>query len=166
MDDEAQSISADALAAASSALRDGLWSAVRGKPAISVIAVGNDERSSRPLFEAAHFERFRGRRVQLTLREAVEGRRRLVGELLGTERGEGDATFVVVLDESARGPVRAPLGKLLLGDKTALCPSMTTSGAEAPTPVAPPTERELQQAALEAALEAKLAKMIADDQAD
>jgi len=39
----------------------------------------------RPLFEAAHFERFKGSKARLTLRAKVDGRRKLVGVLDGLE---------------------------------------------------------------------------------
>ena len=144
---------ADELARASTALRDALWREIPGKPAISVIAVGSDETSRRPLFTPADFERFRGRRVQLTFRELVDGRRRLVGELVrvethplpdGVPDGTPDGTVVadtdgaglacaIVADETAGAPLRAPLGKLLLGEKTSLLPRAdAAAGALAP----------------------------------
>jgi ribosome maturation factor RimP len=39
----------------------------------------------RPLFEAAHFERFKGSRARLKLRAKLDGRRKLVGVLGGLE---------------------------------------------------------------------------------
>jgi ribosome maturation factor RimP len=39
----------------------------------------------RPLFERAHFERFRGSRVFVRLAVAQEGRKRFKGELIGVE---------------------------------------------------------------------------------
>eukprot|EP00966_Prymnesium_polylepis_P268461 6202188-Prymnesium_polylepis.1 len=150
-------ISADALASASSALRDALWGAVAGKPAISVMAVGNGARSKRPLFEVSDFERFCGRRVQLTFREAFDGRRKLVGELCGLELAEGEPC-AIVLDESAGCPMRAPLDKLLLGDKTALNPPAEAAVRSLP-------ERDARKEAAGAALEARLAEMILADQA-
>ena len=152
-------IPADALAQASSALRDALWLTIAGKPAISVIAVGNDLRSGRPLFDAHDFERFRGRRAQLTFREAHDGRRRLVGELVGTELAADGELCVVLHDESACAPISAPISKLLLGDKTSLHPLPDLA-------VATPPERDLRQEAAGAALEAKLAEMVADARAE
>jgi ribosome maturation factor RimP len=48
----------------------------------------------RPLFEPAHFERFKGRQVRLKLATAVFGRKKLEGTLLGID---GDS---VLLDEA------------------------------------------------------------------
>ena len=61
-----------ALGTASAALRDALWSAVPGQPAITVNAAG----SAWPLgFSAGDFDRFAGSRVQLILREPRAGTR-------------------------------------------------------------------------------------------
>lgn len=48
----------------------------------------------RPLTKPAHYERFRGREVDVRLHAPLEGRRRVRGELL-----ESDAQRVVVRDE-------------------------------------------------------------------
>jgi ribosome maturation factor RimP len=48
----------------------------------------------RPLTKPAHYERFRGREVDVRLHSPLEGRRRFRGELL-----ESDARRVVVRDE-------------------------------------------------------------------
>jgi ribosome maturation factor RimP len=50
----------------------------------------------RPLTKPAHYERFRGREVDVRLHAPLEGRRRVRGELL-----ESDARRVVVRDEDA-----------------------------------------------------------------
>ena len=183
-EEEAPILSADELSRASSALRDGLWATIAGKPAISVIAVSSDARSRRPLFDASDFDRFRGRRVQLTFREAHQGRRRLVGELRGTGTCPGTGAeqqepeqgppppeqqsvepagelCAIVMDESARAAVFAPLSKLLLGEKTALYPRdeapATAERGEAPAAA----ERDARKEIADAALEAMLAEMIA-----
>ena len=56
----------------------------------------------RPLFEAAHFERFKGSKVRLKLRAKVEGRRKLVGVLDGLEERQ-----VLILERGDR--YRIPL---------------------------------------------------------
>ncbi len=42
----------------------------------------------RPLFEAKHFVRFAGSEVRIQLRELLDGRRKLVGRLLGMRGGD------------------------------------------------------------------------------
>ncbi len=51
----------------------------------------------RPLFEARHFERFAGSEVRIQLRELQEGRRKLLGRLLGMQGDE-----VVIVDSDGR----------------------------------------------------------------
>ena len=51
----------------------------------------------RPLFEARHFERFAGSQARLRLREPLEGRRKLVGRLLGMRDDK-----VVIVDNEGR----------------------------------------------------------------
>ncbi|MDS4025981.1 MAG: ribosome maturation factor RimP [Candidatus Contendobacter sp.] len=51
----------------------------------------------RPLFEAAHFNRFAGSEVRLHLRELLDGRRKLVGRLAGMRDSD-----VVILDGEGR----------------------------------------------------------------
>lgn len=48
----------------------------------------------RPLFEAEHFQRFKGEKVRLKLRSKLDGRRKLVGILQGMEGQE-----VLVLEQ-------------------------------------------------------------------
>jgi ribosome maturation factor RimP len=48
----------------------------------------------RPLFELAHFDRFKGHKVRLKLAASLEGRKKLEGVLAGTEGDE------VLLDEA------------------------------------------------------------------
>jgi len=42
----------------------------------------------RPLFSAAHFERFRGHKARIRLADKLEGRRNFSGEIAGTRGGE------------------------------------------------------------------------------
>ena len=51
----------------------------------------------RPLFEAKHFERFAGAEVRIQLRELLDGRRKLVGCLLGMRGGD-----VVIVDHDGQ----------------------------------------------------------------
>lgn len=68
-------LDAATLSEASAVLRDALWSAIPGRPALTINAAG----AARPLFTAADLERFVGMRVQLDLREPLDnGRRRLL----------------------------------------------------------------------------------------
>ena len=121
-------VSPAVLSEASTALRDALWAAIPGKPDITTIAAGQ----SRPLFTLADFQRFRGQRAQLTFRNAVAGRRNLVGELLGAEAGPGDDSepFAIILDETKGERLHAPLSQLQLGEDTALVPAATTSQSQ------------------------------------
>jgi hypothetical protein len=54
----------------------------------------------RPLFEAKHFARFAGAEVRVQLRELLDGRRKLVGHLLGM-RG-GDVVIATARDGNGR----------------------------------------------------------------
>ena len=142
--DQECGVEGELLGKASAALRDALWEAVPGRPAISVQTPGR----TRPLFSADDFERFRTLRAQVTLREPMaDGRKRLLGEIIGverraapfyhgSERAIGDQSgdpgpeqvFVVVHDESADAPVSAPLSAIQFGEKTALAPRNAQSG--------------------------------------
>lgn len=73
---ESGTLTSGMLGDTSTALRDALWDALPGRPGVTIVGAGQ----SRPLFSSADFERFRGSRAQLTLREPLDGRRRLVGE--------------------------------------------------------------------------------------
>ena len=139
-------VSPAVLSEASTALRDALWAAIPGKPDITTIAAGQ----SRPLFTLADFQRFRGQRAQLTFRNAVAGRRNLVGELLGAEAGPGDDSepFAIILDETKGERLHAPLSQLQLGEDTALVPAATTS------------QSQRRRAALASALSAAAAKAV------
>lgn len=55
----------------------------------------------RPLFELAHFDRFKGRKARLKLMTPVEGRRKLQGVLAGIE---GDSVLVDEAGELYRIP--------------------------------------------------------------
>ena len=133
-------IEGEKMGEASTALRDALWEAVPGRPAISVQTPGR----TRPLFSAEDFVRFAGQRAQVTLKTASHGRKRLLGELLGVEREARrtrldapaggtdfeveDIVYIVVHDEHVDAPVRAPLSAIQLGEKTALAPLNAQSG--------------------------------------
>ena len=119
-------IDAALLGEASQQLRDALWEALPNRPGISVLTPGR----TRPLFHAADFERFRGQRAQVTLRKPTDdGRKKLVGELLGVLGPEDEpARYVVVRDESAGMPVHAPFDSVAVGEKTSLLPLHAASG--------------------------------------
>ena len=51
----------------------------------------------RPLFAPEHFERFAGSEVRIQLRELLDGRRKLIGRLLGMRDGD-----VALVDSEAR----------------------------------------------------------------
>lgn len=69
----------------------------------------------RPLFDAAHFERFVGSEVRIQLRELLDGRRKLIGRLLGMRDGD-----VVIVDSETR-EWRIPLGQI---EKARLVPEL------------------------------------------
>lgn len=78
---------------------------VPGRYQLEISSPGLD----RPLFELAHFDRFKGEMARLQLTRLVDGRRKLKARLLGVEDGcvvlqEGEATFRVPFDaiEKAR----------------------------------------------------------------
>ena len=113
-------LTSGALGDASTALRDALWAAIPGQPAITVNAAG----SARPLgFAATDFERFVGARVQLVLREPYAGRRKITGILLRLEQTEEGEACAAVLDETTRATLQAPIGRLRLGEHTCLLPA-------------------------------------------
>ena len=113
-------LTSGALGDASTALRDALWAAIPGQPAITVNAAG----SARPLgFSATDFERFVGARVQLVLREPYAGRRKITGILLRLEQTEEGEACAAVLDEVTQATLQAPIGRLRLGEQTCLLPA-------------------------------------------
>ncbi|MER2526450.1 MAG: ribosome maturation factor RimP [Candidatus Competibacter denitrificans] len=69
----------------------------------------------RPLFEPQHFIRFAGSEVRVQLRELVEGRRKLVGRLLGMREDD-----VVIVDGAGR-EWRVPLERI---EKARLVPEL------------------------------------------
>ena len=56
----------------------------------------------RPLFEKAHFDRFKGQKAKLKLNAKLEGRRKLVGTLEGTD---DDAVLIELDGELYRVPL-------------------------------------------------------------
>jgi ribosome maturation factor RimP len=66
---------------------------VAGRYTLEVSSPGLD----RPLFEAAHFDRFAGSEVRIQLRELLDGRRKLVGRLIGMRDDD-----VVIVDSEGR----------------------------------------------------------------
>jgi ribosome maturation factor RimP len=84
---------------------------ITGRYTLEVSSPGLD----RPLFEAKHFERFAGSQVQLRLREPLEGRRKLVGRLLGMRDDK-----VVIVDSEER-EWQAPLERI---EKARLAPEL------------------------------------------
>ena len=75
---------------------------IAGRYTLEVSSPGLD----RPLFEAAHFNRFVGFKARLHLRELLDGRRKLVGRLVGMRDDD-----VVILDGEGR-EWRAPLERI------------------------------------------------------
>ena len=113
-------LTSGALGSASTVLRDALWAAIPGQPAMTVNAAG----SARPLgFSATDFERFVGARVQLVLREPYAGRRKITGILLRLEETEDGEACAAVLDETTQATLQAPIGRLRLGEHTCLLPA-------------------------------------------
>lgn len=64
---------------------------IEGRYSLEVSSPGLE----RPLFEARHFIRFAGSKVRIQLRELLDGRRKLIGQLLGM----CDDNVVIVDDE-------------------------------------------------------------------
>jgi ribosome maturation factor RimP len=75
---------------------------IAGRYTLEISSPGLD----RPLFDAPHFERFAGSEVRIQLRELLEGRRKLIGRLLGMRGGD-----VVVVDSEGR-EWRVPLERI------------------------------------------------------
>ena len=69
----------------------------------------------RPLFDTTHFERFAGSQVRVQLRELLDGRRKLVGRLLGMHGGD-----VAIVDSEGR-EWRVPLERI---EKARLVPEL------------------------------------------
>jgi len=69
----------------------------------------------RPLFEAQHFVRFAGSEVRLQLAELVDGRRKLIGQLLGMRDND-----VAIIDSEGR-EWRIPLERI---EKARLIPEL------------------------------------------
>lgn len=74
---------------------------IRGHYMLEVSSPGLD----RPLFEAAHYERFAGHRVRVRLGMALEGRRNFTGKLCGID----GRTVVLEVDDQV---VRLPLDNI------------------------------------------------------
>jgi len=75
---------------------------IAGRYTLEVSSPGLD----RSLFEAAHFNRFAGSEVRVQLRELLDGRRKLVGRLLGMRDDD-----VVIVDSEGR-EWRVPLDRI------------------------------------------------------
>jgi ribosome maturation factor RimP len=84
---------------------------VAGRYTLEVSSPGLD----RPLFEAAHFDRFAGSEVRIQLRELLDGRRKLVGRLLGMRDDN-----VAIMDSEGR-EWRVPLERI---EKARLVPEL------------------------------------------
>ncbi len=84
---------------------------ITGRYTLEVSSPGLD----RPLFEAGHFTRFAGSEVRVQLRELLEGRRKLVGRLLGMRDDD-----VVIVDGEGR-EWRVPLERI---EKARLVPEL------------------------------------------
>ena len=84
---------------------------ITGRYTLEVSSPGLD----RPLFEAGHFIRFAGSEVRIQLRELLDGRRKLVGRLLGMRDNE-----VVIVDSEGR-EWRVPLERI---EKARLVPEL------------------------------------------
>lgn len=84
---------------------------IAGRYTLEVSSPGLD----RPLFETAHFIRFAGSEVRVQLRELLDGRRKLVGRLLGMRDDD-----VVIVDSEGR-EWRVPLERI---EKARLVPKL------------------------------------------
>ncbi|MCU0808203.1 MAG: ribosome maturation factor RimP [Candidatus Contendobacter sp.] len=84
---------------------------VTGRYTLEVSSPGLD----RPLFDAAHFNRFAGSEVRIQLRELLDGRRKLVGRLLGMRDDN-----VAIMDSEGR-EWRVPLDRI---EKARLVPEL------------------------------------------
>ena len=84
---------------------------IAGRYTLEVSSPGLD----RPLFEPAHFARFAGSTVRVHLNEMLDGRRKLLGRLLGMRDGE-----VVIADAEGR-EWRVPLERI---EKARLVPEI------------------------------------------
>ena len=84
---------------------------ITGRYTLEVSSPGLD----RPLFEAAHFDRFAGSEVRIQLRELLDGRRKLVGRLLGMRDDN-----VAIMDSEGR-EWRVPLERI---EKARLVPEL------------------------------------------
>lgn len=84
---------------------------IAGRYALEISSPGLD----RPLFEPQHFVRFAGSEVRVQLRDLLEGRRKLVGRLLGMREDD-----VVIVDGSGR-EWRVPLERI---EKARLVPQL------------------------------------------
>lgn len=115
-------VSADSLAGASRIAHD-LMTAELGDdvPALQVTTPGRE----RPLFNADDFIMFEGRRAQISLRENVNGRRRLVGRIGGYCP---QSNTVSICDETANEQLTVSLESMTLGSKTSLFPLNARSG--------------------------------------
>lgn len=81
---------------------------IPGKYQLEISSPGMD----RPLFELAHFERFKGEMARLQLARAIEGRRRFKARLLGVEDQD-------VLVQDGEATLRIPYEAI---DKARLAP--------------------------------------------
>ncbi len=84
---------------------------IAGRYTLEVSSPGLD----RPLFEPRHFVRFAGSEVRIQLRELLDGRRKLIGRLLGMRDDE-----VVIVDAEGR-EWRVPLERI---EKARLVPEL------------------------------------------
>lgn len=84
---------------------------IAGQYTLEVSSPGLD----RPLFEARHFTRFAGAEVRIQLKELLEGRRKLVGRLLGMCGND-----VAIVDSTGR-EWRIPLERV---EKARLVPEL------------------------------------------
>lgn len=84
---------------------------IAGRYTLEVSSPGLD----RPLIEAAHFVRFAGSQARLHLKDLLDGRRKLLGRLLGMRDGE-----VVIADGEGR-EWRVPLERI---EKARLVPEI------------------------------------------
>lgn len=84
---------------------------IAGRYILEISSPGLD----RPLFDPQHFIRFAGSEVRIQLRELLEGRRKLIGRLLGMHENE------VVIVDSAEREWRVPLEHI---EKARLVPKL------------------------------------------
>ena len=92
---------------------------IRGQYTLEVSSPGLD----RPLFTAAHFERYAGEQVKLQLQVPLDGHRKLAGRLVGLEgesvvvQGEDEQSWRIPLHQIAKARLVPNLGQAKGGNR-------------------------------------------------